>query len=769
MGGCCSGSSKDPDTNVESAEIDAESKNNMQRKNQSPQKASESKDASINRITLYVIQAKNLPGYDIGGTSDPYCVVTFDVSESARYRTSTARRELNPVWNAMFVQEDRGLFSRNRQITIDVYDHDSLSADDFIGTARIDTNQQPSMHYATPIQYVSLLDKKGNAVMDDNGRASAIQIKLKYTLDTHEMNIRQYTHIMEATVKKVRPVHALQSNSYVTLEFGAQNYETKRLEPPHDDDNELIWDEVAYVFAHHELHQNFQLKVSVLSDELDNARDHIGTGYIAAADIFEQCSDESASSPYTTQIALREVPVSLDKGLVDFDDDEKSSAAAFGDLEIEFRLRAKKVVDKEFYSALVRTFDRDDDGTIDRNEVMQMFAQLEIPEDSDAFFQRFDENKDGEWDETEVVRMLQDTDFQSSELAPQLMSIYLRGGDLGTARGHLMSGFTGESAPTSKIPKVMDRRTGLLVQEHIPGYVWFAFKLLYGQGLGRTAVSSKATQTILSQMSSKRGRAMDDPSSKSQISEFVKQHNLDTKILYKKPEQFETFNDFFARPIQVDDCRPLDSPEDETVVVSAADCRFMCWESILDSTKFWVKGEQFTVENLCGSNSAIEIEKYMGGSFCIFRLAPQDYHRWHWPIGGTVKRIEHIDGALYSVNPIVVKGNISVYTENKRAVIEIENEACGGCLMFVIAATLVGSYKLFRTQGDAPSRKAAIELQEGDQIKRGDLSGEFRFGGSTILCLFESKKVNFDDDIVRNVNANVETLLRARTRIGKIQ
>ena len=56
--------------------------------------------------------------------------------------------------------------------------------------------------------------------------------------------------------------------------------------------------------------------------------------------------------------------------------------------------------------------------------------------------------------------MLEDSDFQGSELATQLMAIYLKG-DLGGDYGkHLMSGFSHKSSPSTKVIKIKDRETG---------------------------------------------------------------------------------------------------------------------------------------------------------------------------------------------------------------------------------------------------------------------------------------------------------------------
>merc|ERR1719242_1459363 len=171
-----------------------------------------------------------------------------------------------------------------------------------------------------------------------------------------------------------------------------------------------------------------------------------------------------------------------------------------------------------------------------------------------------------------------------------------------------------------------------------------------------------------------------------------------------------------------------------------------------------------------GAKSKVDIKRYQGGSFVIARLAPQDYHRWHYPVSGKVVSIEKIDGALYTVNPIAINKTVDVYSENKRAIVEIE---CGGkignVIMFVIAATMVGSYKLHRCDAQDPTKDDPLPVKVGDDVKRGDVAGEFRFGGSTILLLFEPHKVDFDEDIMTNVKNKFETLVTVNSRIGKIR
>lgn len=57
---------------------------------------------------------------------------------------------------------------------------------------------------------------------------------------------------------------------------------------------------------------------------------------------------------------------------------------------------------------------------------------------------------------------------------------------------------------------------------------------------------------------------------------------------------------------------------------------------------------------------------------------------------------------------------------------------------------------------------AGIEqtVHEGEPIKRADEIGYFKFGGSTIIMLFEPGKVVFDADILKNSDQAIETLVR---------
>jgi len=58
-------------------------------------------------------------------------------------------------------------------------------------------------------------------------------------------------------------------------------------------------------------------------------------------------------------------------------------------------------------------------------------------------------------------------------------------------------------------------------------------------------------------------------------------------------------------------------------------------------------------------------------------------------------------------------------------------------------------------------------VDEGAEVKRGDELGYFAFGGSTIVLLFEKGVLEWDEDLLINGKASLETLVRVRSGVGK--
>jgi phosphatidylserine decarboxylase len=88
----------------------------------------------------------------------------------------------------------------------------------------------------------------------------------------------------------------------------------------------------------------------------------------------------------------------------------------------------------------------------------------------------------------------------------------------------------------------------------------------------------------------------------------------------------------------------VELPDDPYRLVSGADCRLMAFEPVNEATRLWIKGREFTVARLLGDAYKGQAERYAGGAVAIFRLAPQDYHRFHSPVDGTIGPMTYMSG-----------------------------------------------------------------------------------------------------------------------------
>ena len=143
--------------------------------------------------------------------------------------------------------------------------------------------------------------------------------------------------------------------------------------------------------------------------------------------------------------------------------------------------------------------------------------------------------------------------------------------------------------------------------------------------------------------------------------------------------------------------------------------------------------------------------KYEDGSMIVIRLAPYDYHRFHFPVGGRVSPVVRIKGDYYSVNPIALHKMVDIFCRNKREYVVISNPVFGEVVMAEVGATMVGSI---------------VRTYNGNVVEKGQEKGYFKFGGSTVVLFFEEDKIKIDNDLLENTENNLETAVKMGERIG---
>lgn len=283
----------------------------------------------------------------------------------------------------------------------------------------------------------------------------------------------------------------------------------------------------------------------------------------------------------------------------------------------------------------------------------------------------------------------------------------------------------------------LDRTTGNKEVEKVYGNTFLRF--LYGDGLF-SKLFGVPLQHILSRIpffSAFYGYLQNRPYSKKKVAPFIKNFDVKVAEFEQKPENFRSFNDFFIRKLKPE-ARPIASGDD--IAVIPADGRYYFYSHIDETEGFVVKGEKFHLSSLL--DDAALASHYDRGAMIIARLCPADYHRFHFPCACIPGPTRFINGWLYSVNPIAIKKDIHIFTQNKRTICELTTERFGKVLFLEIGATSVGAIHETYTPGQ--------------HYEKGAEKGYFSFGASSLILLFPPKTIILDRDLISATAQHLE-------------
>ena len=264
--------------------------------------------------------------------------------------------------------------------------------------------------------------------------------------------------------------------------------------------------------------------------------------------------------------------------------------------------------------------------------------------------------------------------------------------------------------------------------------------LLYGTAPGRAALRV-LTKPAVSQLA---GYALEHPLSTAAIPPFVlKKHiRMDDYAAIK----YRSFNQFFTRPVKPEK-RPIDP--DPLALISPCDAKLTVIP-VDDSTHFTVKGAEYSLSAFLGCKKCAV--HFKGGYVLIFRLTPDDYHRYCYPDDGTAGKTRRIGGVLHTANPVAEEHGIKVYHRNTRTVTMLRTSHFGRMMQVEVGAMFVGKI---------------VNHPHGEQIRRGIEKGYFEFGGSTVVLVLEKGAAEIDPQILRNSENGAETIVQYGSRIGR--
>ncbi|XP_076079614.1 synaptotagmin-1-like isoform X2 [Mytilus galloprovincialis] len=98
-------------------------------------------DFQKGELSVGVIQAADLPGMDMSGTSDPYVKVYLLPDKKKKFETKVHRKTLNPVFNETFIFKNVPYAETgSKTLVFAIYDFDRFSKHDQIGQVQVPLN-----------------------------------------------------------------------------------------------------------------------------------------------------------------------------------------------------------------------------------------------------------------------------------------------------------------------------------------------------------------------------------------------------------------------------------------------------------------------------------------------------------------------------------------------------------------------------------------------------------------------------------------------------
>ncbi len=218
---------------------------------------------------------------------------------------------------------------------------------------------------------------------------------------------------------------------------------------------------------------------------------------------------------------------------------------------------------------------------------------------------------------------------------------------------------------------------------------------------------------------------------------------------FGEPSSYPTLNALFTRSFRK--MRQID--KSPTAMISPADSLVTEFGEIVDGRAYQIKGMEYQIDELFGSDYKEQAELLNGGEFINFYLSPKDYHRYHMPLDLTIKSLTHIPGKLYPVNMPLLRNKKDLFIENERVIIETLDSRGFTHMLVLVGALNVG--KMVVTFEDNIKTNSHIReprhyTYDELQMKKGDLFGWFEMG-STILTFSQkdaiTTKVSIDQKV----------------------
>lgn len=308
------------------------------------------------------------------------------------------------------------------------------------------------------------------------------------------------------------------------------------------------------------------------------------------------------------------------------------------------------------------------------------------------------------------------------------------------------------------------------------------------------------------------GQFLDTEASGKYLESFKYAREYSWQDYEKPPEEYKSFNAFFARTFKdIDVQRPVAQATNDRVIVFPAESTFVGqWavstpvgESLPAPPSIVVKHIDWSINELL--QDSVYAKDFEGGIFCHSFLNTYDYHRLHTSVAGKVLEAKFIPGQVYLEVNLEEQGKIDADGDIARTVIPqryLDAEDPTGyqfvqCRGLLVLESTIGKVAILpmgmaqvssvvfvtpKAEGHQPilltpeekscrSYDEQVELVNqkiqnalvGKHLAKGEMFSFFQFGGSDCVVVFERKA-----NINVTATVNVHYPIRSQYAIANI-
>jgi phosphatidylserine decarboxylase len=210
---------------------------------------------------------------------------------------------------------------------------------------------------------------------------------------------------------------------------------------------------------------------------------------------------------------------------------------------------------------------------------------------------------------------------------------------------------------------------------------------------------------------------------------------------YREPRGgWRTFNEFFARSFKPG-YRPIAAIADHTIIVSPADSTFEGQWEIRSDSHVTLKNLHWQIGELLEGSPYKH--RFVNGQFMHAFLGPNDYHRQHAPVGGTVLEARVIPGDVHLEvisEPVAESkdGEKRLRTARRMDVPDKPGYQFAQARGLIVLDTAIGLVAVLPI-GMSQVSSVIITAETGISLRKGEELSYFQFGGSDIVLVFEAK------------------------------